>query len=146
MTCKHCRQLSDTHFEQSNTKSSKVCSVQAKACPFSTRMYKSVQIPYFSSLHSNMISNEIQMSAHFALCLHLTVLAISVVLIPHEDAKSVSCSQQCFIGWIVSRSPGVGTKLLQLSQAMCLQSPADHKSHSLPECIGSMIFNPHQPP
>ena len=63
------------------------------------------------------------MSAHFALCLHLTVLAISVVLIPHEDAKPVSCSQQCFVWWIVSRSPGVCTKLLQLSQAVCLPNP-----------------------
>ena len=52
--------------------------------------------------------------------LHLTILAIPMVLIPNQDAKSIRRRQQRFIGWIVSCSPGIGTELLQLSQAVHL--------------------------
>lgn len=59
--------------------------------------------------------------------LHLTILAIPMVLIPNQDAKSIRRRQQRFIGWIVSCSPGIGTELLQLSQAVHLPKGSSWK-------------------
>ena len=43
-----------------------------------------------------------------------------MVLIPNQDAKLIRCCQQRFGGRIVSRSPGIGAEVLQLSQAVHL--------------------------
>jgi hypothetical protein len=50
-----------------------------------------------------------------------------MVLIPNQDAKSIRRRQQRFIGWIVSCSPGIGTELLQLSQAVHLPKGSSWK-------------------
>ena len=72
---------------------------------------------------SKNASKNIQMSVPLppcATCLHFTVLTVPMVLVPHEDTKSIGCGQQSFVGWIVSSSPGIGAELLQLSQAVGL--------------------------